>query len=136
LHNDQLKAASNKYETYSYLDIDTLGFLNGCVDLLYEAPHYPRYALNNTYDLPAITEDTYEQQLGNYSAPDGCAALLKQCRELAAEKDPLFVGNDLELNELCVGAFGSCISSQGVATFLNVSPSSRILFGTKLTMYL
>jgi hypothetical protein len=126
--NDQLKTASNEHETYTYLDIDTLGLLNGCIDLLYEAPHYPQYALNNTYDLPAITQDTYEERLGNYSAPDGCAALLTQCRELAAEKDPLVVGNDPELNELCVGALGSCISGQGITEFLNVSCYSQMFF--------
>jgi len=133
VRNDQLKTASKKHETYSYLDIDTLGLLNGCVDLLYEAPHYPRYALNNTYDLPAITQDTYRQKLEDFSAPDGCASLLKQCRTLAAEKDPQFIGNNPELNELCVGALGSCIYSQGITTFLNVSFYANMSSGTKFT---
>jgi hypothetical protein len=100
--------------------------LNGCIDALYEAPHYSRYAINNTYGIKAINETTYNEQLASFIAPDGCAAAITACRELANKQDPLFTGSDEETNLNCTLAFSNCFSTMGLGVFSDVrSPSLK-----------
>lgn len=94
-------------ESY-YIDLDTLGIINGCIDLLAQGLSYPEMAYNNTYGIQVINETVYQQAVDDWSRPQGCRDLILTCRALASEGDPMAFGNNQTVNEACVEADQFC----------------------------
>ncbi|EAW12632.1 putative carboxypeptidase S1 [Aspergillus clavatus NRRL 1] len=93
---------------YQQIHLDTLGIINGCVDLLTQAPFYPAMAYNNTYGIEAINQTVYERAMRAWSKPGGCRDLIVRCRELAAEGDPAMHGGNETVNAACRVANNYC----------------------------
>ncbi|KAJ5134652.1 hypothetical protein N7448_000328 [Penicillium atrosanguineum] len=91
-----------------YIHLDTLGIINGCVDLLVQEPTYPKMAYNNTYNIETINQTVYENALDAWSRPGGCKDLIMNCRALAAEGDPHMHGNNETVNKACHKADSFC----------------------------
>lgn len=74
-------------------------------------PHYLRYEINNTYDFNPYNESNpyYQQQLANLTRDGGCLSQIAQCRAIAEQEDPLFIGNNAEVNGNCSQAFEYCL---------------------------
>ncbi|KAJ5795055.1 Peptidase S10 serine carboxypeptidase [Penicillium paradoxum] len=53
-----------------YIHLDTLGIINGCIDLLVQAPSYPAMAYNNTYDIEAINRTVYDNAMEAWTCRD------------------------------------------------------------------
>ena len=90
------------------LHLDTVGWTNGCVDLLTQAYYYPDQAYNNTYNLKVIPEDVYHEAKNNFTKPNGCADQIKQCRELGEQYDPEYLGINATVNKVCFDATMWC----------------------------
>ena len=90
-------------DTY-YIHLDTLGIINGCVDVQVQEPSYPQMAYNNTYGIKTINESVYQAALDAYTMPGGVRDLISTCRSLAAEGDPTNQGNNLTVNNACEAA--------------------------------
>jgi carboxypeptidase C (cathepsin A) len=88
-------------DTY-IIHLDTLGIINGCVDVQVQEPSYPQMAYNNTYGIKAINESVFQSSLDAYTAPGGVRDLINTCRSLAAEGDPTNQGNNVTVNNACV----------------------------------
>lgn len=99
----------------------TLGMTNACIDQLYSGPQYPVFAYNNTYDVHFIPESVYAEEVHNMSKPDGCADLIKQCRELGNIGDPEWTGTNDTVNEACNLATDYCTAyvTGGLLTLTN-----------------
>lgn len=107
--NEKIKKGEIKGADYAhYINLDTLGIINGCVDLKIMAPSYPKFAYNNTYGIQAINQSTYEEALQAWSKPNGCKEHLERCHEAAAKGDPDMYGNNPFVNELCHAATECC----------------------------
>ncbi|KAJ5908407.1 hypothetical protein N7495_001089 [Penicillium taxi] len=91
-----------------YIHLDTLGIINGCVDLLLQQPTYPKMAYNNTYGIEAINKTVYDRAMDAWSRPGGCQDKIKKCRALAAEGDPQMHGNNNTVNKACHHADQFC----------------------------
>ncbi|KAL4768318.1 Alpha/Beta hydrolase protein [Aspergillus nidulans var. acristatus] len=91
-----------------YIHLDTLGIINGCIDLLVQAPSYPEIAYNNTYGIEAINKTIYEFAMNAWSKPGGCKDQITRCRQLAAEGDPRMYGNNKTVNAACQAADRYC----------------------------
>ncbi|KAI4197600.1 MAG: hypothetical protein LQ350_005834 [Teloschistes chrysophthalmus] len=103
------------------IHLDTLGIVNGCIDLLIHDPTYPEFAYNNTYGIKAINQTLYQQALDNFNRPNtGCKALILQCQALAAEGDPDATGNNDTVNQACIAANNYC-SNEVEAQYINES---------------
>jgi carboxypeptidase C (cathepsin A) len=87
-------------ETY-IIDFDTLGIINGCVDVQTQELSYPHMAYNNTYGIKAINETIYNQSVEAYTMPGGVRDLIIQCQEAAAAGDPENTGNNATVNQIC-----------------------------------
>ncbi|KAI9832790.1 MAG: hypothetical protein M1819_004010 [Sarea resinae] len=87
-------------DTY-YIHLDTLGIINGCVDLLSQELSYPTIAYNNTYGIETINQTVYEAAVDAFERPGGCKDLIISCRALAAEGDPTNQGNNATVNDVC-----------------------------------
>ncbi|KAI9781133.1 MAG: hypothetical protein M1835_004356 [Candelina submexicana] len=97
-------------ETYR-IDLDTLGIINGCVDLLIQEDSYPQFAYENTYGIEAINQTIYSELITNFTQSGGCQDLIVQCRALAAEGDSSFNGNNATVNAACMKADEYCSSN-------------------------
>lgn len=104
IKNGTLDTASEAH----YIHLDTLGIINGCIDLLIQEPSYPMMAYNNTYGVEAINKTLYDQAMYAWSRPGGCKDLIVQCRALAAEGDPQMYGNNETVNKACHDASDLC----------------------------
>ncbi|KAL2865623.1 putative carboxypeptidase S1 [Aspergillus lucknowensis] len=91
-----------------YIHLDTLGIINGCVDLLVQAEGYPKMAYNNTYGIEAINKTVYDDAIHAWSKAGGCKDLITRCRELASEGDPHMYGNNKTVNDACQEADSFC----------------------------
>ncbi|KAI9852598.1 MAG: hypothetical protein M1838_000252 [Thelocarpon superellum] len=91
-----------------YIHLDTLGIVNGCVDLLTQAVSYPTIAYNNTYGIEAINQSSYEAALEAFHQPGGCRDQILKCRSLAAEADPNSFGNNPDVDNACRAAGDYC----------------------------
>lgn len=109
-----------KEHDYHYIHLDTLGVLNGCVDLLTQAPYYPEMAFNNTYGIQTINETMYEKAMHAWSKPDGCKDQIVACRKLAVEGDPNMTGSNTTVNQACQNASDFC-SNEVEGAYTNYS---------------
>lgn len=90
------------------LRLDTVGIVNGCIDILTQIPTYPELAFNNTYGIQAINESVYQAAVDSFPA---CRENVETCRSLSDEYDPQLVGNNATVNKICKGAFDLCFST-------------------------
>ena len=91
------------------IHLDTLGIVNGCIDLLEQELSYPEFAHNNTYGIQAINETLYKQSLDNFYRPvTGCKDQILHCQSLASEYDPNAFGANDFVNAVCQNASRYC----------------------------
>ena len=60
---------------------------NGIIDELIQAPHYPEFAVNNTYGIKAYNDTIYNYAQIALNMPNGCLDMVRNCR--AADKSTL-----------------------------------------------
>ena len=106
-------------ETF-YIHLDTLGIINGCIDVLTQALSFPTFAYNNTYGIQAINESLYLQAISDFYTPGGCRDQIVTCQSLAAEYDPDFTGNNDTVNQACIIA-SICQNNLIEGGYVNVS---------------
>lgn len=105
------------------LNMATVGLINALVDAETMMMGMLHWAVNNTYNLPAYSEEIYETAVANVTDPDrGCFALLGQCRAAVAESDPDSEGTNQEVNEICGLAVQACMFT--TAVYQEYSPVS------------
>ncbi|KAF2029598.1 alpha/beta-hydrolase [Setomelanomma holmii] len=93
---------------YIPIAIDTVGFINACIDIDTQQIYYPKYARNNTYSIEAMSQEDYDAAI---AADPMCRNMTANCRALAAAKDPNGVGNQADVNAACKGAFDYCFEN-------------------------
>lgn len=104
IQNGTLKENGDGY----ILNLDTLGIINGCVDMLVQEPSYPEIAYNNTYGIQAISETLYNESLNAFMMQDGCRDKINNCRSIAAQQDPTNQGNSGQVDSVCSEAADYC----------------------------
>lgn len=90
------------------LDVDTIGWTNGCADVLYQAEWYPDMAYNNTYGLELISKETFDEVKTAYLQPDGCRDMILECRHIGDTYDPEQTGLNSTVNTVCLNALIYC----------------------------
>jgi carboxypeptidase C (cathepsin A) len=90
------------------ITLQSLGIINGWVDLLVQTPYYPIFAYNNSYGIQAVDQVQQLNALSSYRGAGGCQELTTFCRsqELAYDSDS---SGDVEfVNDACSQAQYSC----------------------------
>lgn len=104
--NGKINGKSGAFEP---INLDTLGVINGCIDLLTQELSDPEYAYNeNTFGIRAIEESQFDAAVEAYNKPGGCKEQIGTCLKLAEEKDPDMYGNVTEVNQHCFNASTYC----------------------------
>ena len=76
------KIESGELQGSLKLDLDTIGFTNGCFDLMYELPAYTEFLYNNTYDDQLISKKVFEETQQEITKKGGCLDMIQECRDL------------------------------------------------------
>ncbi|CAD0050612.1 unnamed protein product [Aureobasidium pullulans] len=63
------------------LDFNTLGIGNGIIDEYIQAPHYPEFAVNNSYGIKSVNDTVYNYMKFALNMPGGCLDLVDSCRQ-------------------------------------------------------
>lgn len=79
--NDQNKLISNGTIPGVKLDFNTLGIGNGIIDEYIQAPHYPEFAVNNSYGIKSVNDTVYNYMKFALNMPGGCLDLVDSCRQ-------------------------------------------------------
>jgi hypothetical protein len=87
------------------LHLETVGIVNGCLDILTQMPLFPVMAFNNTYGLEIINETAYQAAMDAWPT---CQSMIEKCHSLAAANDPLGTGTNAEVNTACYDANDFC----------------------------
>jgi carboxypeptidase D len=90
------------------IHLDTLGIINGCIDMLTQEESYPIIAFNNTYDLETINEGVFNSAIEAWTRPDGCKDKILKCHSLVAKFDPTNHGSNKDVNAACKDANDFC----------------------------
>lgn len=117
--------------TGTVINLDTIGFTNGCVDQRYQAESYITLAYENVYDLSMISKAEYDTALKKFHNPKGCLNLIKECQELGEIYDPEEFAINNTVNGLCLLAGKECVKN-AMPYEANVSLFCRSLIGNRL----
>jgi carboxypeptidase C (cathepsin A) len=90
------------------IQLDSVGIINGVVDLLVELISIANFTRNNTYGINVIDLLTYQNAISALNSDIGCRGLVTQCRSIAQAFDPEDSGIDEETNDVCTTALEAC----------------------------
>jgi carboxypeptidase C (cathepsin A) len=109
--NEKIKNGTLKEDGEGYIiNLDTLGIVNGCIDMLTQETSYPIMAYNNTYDIQAINESLYQASINAFYKENGCKDRIMNCQGLAAQMDTTNQGGNSRVNNACRDALGFCFN--------------------------
>lgn len=91
-----------------HIGIDSVGIINGVVDLAIQAPFYPKFAINNTYGIKTISDEAAAFATQRMIQPGGCADQAAACREMQQRYDVENRGTNASVNGVCAAAFAFC----------------------------
>ncbi|KAI0124262.1 putative carboxypeptidase S1 [Xylariales sp. AK1849] len=87
------------------VSVDSVGIINGLIDLLVQAEYFPLFAINNTYGIQAYDTAIAESASTNYTMAGGCREQLQACRELTPNGYRDQYGTNDTITEACGTAF-------------------------------
>ena len=101
------KSITQAGDTY-FIHLDTLGIVNGCIDVVAQALSFPEIAFNNTYGIKAINQSQYDDSRANWLDKGQCRDQILACQALSAQYDPDFAGGNSSVNDACFNASQNC----------------------------
>lgn len=105
--NAQRAAGSISRNSTLDIRLTSLGLVNGMVDALIQTPFYPKFAVNNTYGIQALSNTDASAALSQFTS-DGCQVAIAQCRAAANRLDPQGEGDVQTVNDVCSQADYAC----------------------------
>ena len=130
-HRIANQSSDEKREAYA-IRLDTLGIVNGCIDLETQESAYLMMANNNTYGIKTFNETDWKealeiksnktvfQELMQYiNDPDGCDAVASRCQDQAAEGHPDYTSTNETVNSACSDAADTCLDEADFLSGLN-----------------
>lgn len=97
------------------VQLESLGIINGLMDVLTELISIANFTHNNTYGIAAIDLLTYQNAISALTSNTNtsCRGLIAQCRDKTRVFDPEGFGTDKDTNDLCETAFYACNNVAG-----------------------
>ncbi|RKU45279.1 hypothetical protein DL546_005877 [Coniochaeta pulveracea] len=120
--NEKIANGSSPEKHAHYLHLDTLGIVNGLIDISIQLEAWISYPFNNTYGLQLYNASVHETLMHNLTRPGGCKDKIKGCQEALRQKDPGFfipglydgqlssTDGQVNVTELCDQVIEDCIN--------------------------
>lgn len=106
--NELIQNRTLSDEEYSILELDTLMFVNSCIDRLVQWPSYVQIVRNNTYGLELVNATVQEQMRDALYGEGGCNDQIYACRNASLAFDPENTGINSTVNDICRKAETFC----------------------------
>lgn len=90
------------------IQLDSVGIINGIVDILTGMISIANFTRNNTYGISAIDLLTYQNAMSALTSDAGCRGLVTQCRSRTQVFDLEGLGEDDDTNKICSTALDAC----------------------------
>lgn len=103
------RTSVNGNNTSHTFGVDSIGIINGMIDLLTQITPIMNFAVNNTYGIKSYDDATSKGFLSQITAPGGCLELATSCQKLISERDVDGFATDSETVETCGAATNSCL---------------------------
>ncbi len=71
------------------------------IDYTIQAPYFPKFAVNNTYDIKGVNETVYNSMEFALNMVDGCLDQIKYCRSISMT--PSLRKRSVPRRRICVG---------------------------------
>lgn len=115
--NEKIANGNSTEEGAQYIHLDTLGIVNGLLDMAVQGEAYIKFPYNNTYGIQAFNESIYETFLSNWTEPGGCRDQVVQCQEALKERDGVRPRTEgTEWRQVCEKVLEGC-SFPAVSTY-------------------
>ncbi|KAH7420101.1 serine carboxypeptidase [Cadophora sp. MPI-SDFR-AT-0126] len=114
--NEKITNGTIKEKGTHYLHLDTLGIINGLLDMVEQLPAYLEMAYNNTYGIELVNKTTHDEGMDAWFKPGGCKERWVRCQKIADEDDPDWRGNVPSVVECFDEAAKDCSSIMNAAT--------------------
>lgn len=97
--NERIKKGAVRGE---HINLDTLGVINGCIDLLSQETGNIGLAYDkNTYGFHPVDQTQHDEMVEAYEKKGGCLDQILNCHALAEKYDDQAYGNSSKVNEAC-----------------------------------
>ncbi|KAK8040193.1 serine carboxypeptidase [Apiospora rasikravindrae] len=90
--NEKIANGSSEGKGAKYLHLDTLGIINGMLDVPVQGESYIQFPFNNTYGIQAFNQSIYDELMHNWTKPDGCQQRMTECQAALKDSDADFLG--------------------------------------------
>ncbi|KAH6639940.1 serine carboxypeptidase [Truncatella angustata] len=118
--NEKIANGSSPEENAHYIHLDTLGIVNGLIDMLIAGESYISYAYNNTYGIQAFNQSAHDYLMHQWIKPGGCKEGLAACQEALKARDGYnSSSNGEDWREICGAMNGSCGFGESVSMYQN-----------------
>lgn len=109
--NEKITDGTIDDEHAHYLHLDTLGLVNGWLDMVAQGEAYIQFPYNNTYGIQVFNQSIYEELMHVWNRPDGCKDQTRRCQTKLKRLDPAFIRKNFnkmadvcEISEWCGAA--------------------------------
>ncbi|KAK2601700.1 hypothetical protein QQS21_004775 [Conoideocrella luteorostrata] len=85
--NDKITNGSIKKKDAFYIHLDTLGIINGLIDLIYTGEAWYNFGYNNTYGIEVFNKTVYHELMHRWSRAGGCKERIIACQEALKKGD-------------------------------------------------
>ncbi|KAK2599802.1 hypothetical protein N8I77_011526 [Diaporthe amygdali] len=100
--NDKIANGSINEKDAHYLHLDTLGIVNGLIDVAVQGESLITYPFNNSYGVQIFNQSLHDGLLYNWTRPDGCRDQVKACQDAMEGHGPVFLSlEDKNLSQIC-----------------------------------
>jgi carboxypeptidase C (cathepsin A) len=85
--NDKITSGTGDEKHAHYIHLDTLGIVNGLIDMVVQAEAWIEFAYNNTYGIEIFNQSLHDALLHSWSRPGGCRDQYLACRAALRDRD-------------------------------------------------
>ncbi|KAK8078672.1 serine carboxypeptidase [Apiospora saccharicola] len=89
--NEKIANGSLDEQGAQYMHLDTLGIINGLLDMAVQGESYIQFAYNNTYGIDVFNQSIYDELMHNWTKPDGCKQRVSACQAALKDHDATFL---------------------------------------------
>ncbi|KAG8169263.1 hypothetical protein KVR01_000008 [Diaporthe batatas] len=108
-----------------YLHLDTLGIVNGLIDVAVQGEALITYPYNNSYGLEIFNKSLHDELLYNWTRPNGCRDQVKACQAAMEGQGPIFLSlENKNLSQVCLEMDPGCQGMPAAQVYQELDPSA------------
>lgn len=86
--NDKIDNGDGNERGAHKIHLDTLGIVNGLIDVVVQGDSWIEFPYNNTYGIQLFNESLYNDLVDEWTRPGGCRERYLECQAALRERDP------------------------------------------------